>query len=123
MDFLETQPIYLQIADTLCEHILRKEWKEEDRIPSVRDLAVQFEVNPNTVQRTYSWLQEKDIIRNKRGIGYFVAKGAFKRTLNMKKVDFVDKTCPRIFQTLKLLNIRFQDLKSIYEEWKLSDKA
>ena len=122
MEFLNNQPIYLQIADTLCENILRKEWKEEDRIPSVRDLAVQFEVNPNTVQRTYSWLQEKDIISNKRGIGYFVAKGAFKRTLNMRKTDFVDQTCPRIFQTLELLNIRFQDLKTIHEKWKLSNK-
>ena len=68
MEFPGNQPIYLQIADNLCENILRKEWKEEDRIPSVRDLAVQFEVNPNTVQRAYTWLQEKDIIANRRGI-------------------------------------------------------
>ncbi|HRN58369.1 MAG TPA: GntR family transcriptional regulator, partial [Agriterribacter sp.] len=52
MQFKDSQSIYLQIADYVCEKILLGEWKAEQRIPSVRELAVQLEVNPNTVMHT-----------------------------------------------------------------------
>ena len=120
MEFQQSQPIYLQIADTLCEQILRRELTEGDRIPSVRDQAVRLEVNPNTVQRTYAWLQQTGVIENKRGIGYFVAPGALKLILDIRKADFINHTCPRIFHTLKLLNMNWQDLNKIYEKWKSS---
>jgi DNA-binding transcriptional regulator YhcF (GntR family) len=64
MQFRESQAIYLQIADYVCEKIMLKEWKAEERIPSVRELAVQLEVNPNTVMRTYEFLQQQEIIYN-----------------------------------------------------------
>ena len=72
MEFNESQAIYLQIADYICEKILSREWKEEERVPSVRDLAVEIEVNPNTVMRTYSFLQEKNIITNQRGLVFLL---------------------------------------------------
>ena len=75
MEFKDTQTIYLQIADHFCENILRKKWNPGDRIPSVREMAVNIEVNPNTVMRTFNYLQDKGIIFNKRGIGYFVSDG------------------------------------------------
>ena len=56
MQFRETASIYLQIADYICEKILLKEWKVDERVPSVRELAMQLEVNPNTVMRTYEFL-------------------------------------------------------------------
>jgi DNA-binding transcriptional regulator YhcF (GntR family) len=56
MQFKESQAIYLQIADYVCEQVLLKEWKTDERIPSVRELAVQLEVNPNTVMRTFDFL-------------------------------------------------------------------
>ena len=67
MDFRESQPIYLQIANHVCEKILLQELKPGARIPSVRELAVQLEVNPNTVMRTYEHLQQLDIIYNQAG--------------------------------------------------------
>ena len=73
MEFRETQSIYLQIADYVCEKILLKEWPPGERIPSVRELAIQLEVNPNTVMRTYEFLQNESIIFNQRGIGFFAA--------------------------------------------------
>ena len=59
MQFKDSQSIYLQIADYVCEKILLGEWKAEERIPSVRELAVQLEVNPNTVMRTFDFLQQQ----------------------------------------------------------------
>ena len=59
MEFSQSQAIYLQIADFVCEKILLKEWPPESRIPSVRELAVQLEVNPNTVMRTFESCSKK----------------------------------------------------------------
>ena len=61
MQFRETRPIYLQIADYVCEKILLRQWNAGERIPSVRELAVTLEVNPNTVMRTVEFLQLKEI--------------------------------------------------------------
>ena len=69
MDFKETQAIYLQIVDLVCDHIVTGKWKAQERIPSVRELGVQLEVNPNTVMRAYDYLQAREIICNKRGVG------------------------------------------------------
>ncbi len=55
MDFKKQKPIYLQIADTLCERIVAGEWQVDERVPSVRDVAAELGVNPNTVMRTYDY--------------------------------------------------------------------
>ena len=75
MEFDQHKPIYLQIADAICERILTGQWPEGDRIPSVRECGVSLEVNPNTVARSYDELSTEGIIHNKRGIGYFVSPG------------------------------------------------
>ena len=69
MDFRENPAIYIQIAEYVCEQILLKKWNLGDKIISIRDLAINMEVNPNTVQRAYDFLQQREIITNKRGIG------------------------------------------------------
>src|SRR5258708_19557861 len=103
MQFRESQAIYLQIADYVCEKILLKEWGAGARIPSVRELAVQLEVNPNTVMRTYEYLQQLDIIYNQRGIGYFVSPNAHKTALNYRKSEFAEKHLPNLFRNIYLL--------------------
>src|SRR5258707_9374518 len=105
MQFRESQAIYLQIADYVCEKILLKEWKPGMRIPSVRELAVQLEVNPNTVMRTYEHLQQQEIIYNQRGIGYFVAPGAQKTALKYRKNEFMEKDLPVLFRNMYLLEM------------------
>ena len=62
MNFKENKPIYLQIADRICDEILQGRYAENDRIPSVRDYAATVEVNANTVVRTYDYLQGQEII-------------------------------------------------------------
>jgi GntR family transcriptional regulator len=94
MEFLESQPIYMQIADNFCENILLQRWKPNERIPSVRDIAVTMEVNPNTAMRAFEYLQNKDIIYNKRGIGYFVADEGFQKALELKRAEFIEKDLP-----------------------------
>ncbi len=118
MEFNDSQAIYLQIADHFCDRILKKHWKEGEKIPSIRDTAVMMEVNPNTVVRTFNFLQDRDIIFNKRGIGYFVAEDGFKKTLAFKKESFVNEDLPKVFHTMDVLKLRTADLERYYSMYK-----
>jgi GntR family transcriptional regulator len=118
MEFRDDQAIYLQIAETFCENILLGKWKVLDRIPSVRDIAVEIEVNPNTVVRTYTYLQEKGIIFNKRGVGYFVSEDGVEKTIALLKENFVFTELPRFFKTMHLLNLSLDDMREYYQEYK-----
>lgn len=118
MQFRESRAIYLQIADFICEHILLKKWKTEERIPAVRELAVQLEVNPNTVMRTYEFLQGQNIIYNQRGIGYFVSADAIKHATQYRKAEFIEKELPNIFRNIYLLDMEIDELKTQYEKFK-----
>jgi DNA-binding transcriptional regulator YhcF (GntR family) len=75
-----------------------------------------IEVNPNTVMRSYGYLQDLDIIYNQRGIGYFVAADAYRKTLEQKKKSFIRRELPRIFRTMDLLHLTCEDLKILYDE-------
>ena len=118
MEFNGAKPIYLQLADVICEKILLKEWKEEDRIPSVRDFAVSVEVNPNTVMRTYSFLQDKDIITNQRGVGFFVSANGFEKAKSFLTEQFVGSDLKNVFKVMDLLNIDVEKLKDFYKNFK-----
>lgn len=118
MQFRDSIAIYLQIADYICERILLREWKPEARIPAVRELAMQLEVNPNTVMRTYEFLQGQQIIHNQRGIGYFVSTDAIKNAMQYRKTEFMDKELPALFRTLYLLGMDTDELKPRFEKFK-----
>jgi len=117
MQFRETQAIYLQIADFVCEKILLKEWLAGERIPSVRELAVQLEVNPNTVMRTYEFLQQQSIIFNQRGIGFFAASDAIRQARQYRKSVFIEQDLPQVFRSLYLLDMDLEELKPRFERY------
>jgi len=116
MEFRKSQTIYMQIADHICENIMNKKLGQGDRIESVREMASNIQVNPNTVMRTFSYLQDQGIIYNKRGIGYFVSDDALDRIKSNKKKDFVEKYLPDVFKMMDLLGIPFNELEQIYKQ-------
>ena len=118
MQFRESIAIYLQIADYICERILLKQWNAGERIPAVRELAVQLEVNPNTVMRTYEFLQGQNIIYNQRGIGYFVSPDAITNAAQYRKTEFIEKELPNIFRNMHMLGMDMEELKSRYNTFK-----
>jgi len=118
MQFKKKKAIYLQISDYVCERILLKEWTAEEKIPSIREIAVSLEVNPNTVTRTYTHLEEQGVISMHRGVGFFVTTNAFKTVLDLKKQEFFDENLPQIFRMMELLDISAQDLTKLYKERK-----
>jgi GntR family transcriptional regulator len=117
MEFREKQAIYLQIAEYVCEQILLQKWKIGDKILSIRDLAINLEVNPNTVMRTYDFLQQQEIIVNKRGIGYFVAEDSETKILAFRRQQFMENELPVFFRNLYLLNIDMETLAPQYEQF------
>ena len=115
MDFTGNKAIYLQIAEHVVEKILLEFWVVEEKIPSVRELAVQLEVNPNTVMRTYDFLQQMGVIYNKRGIGFFVTSDSLKYIKKYKRTTFIGEDLPQVFKNIYLLDIGLDELKDRYQ--------
>ena len=105
MNFNADKPIYLQIADRLCDRILSGELKGDDRIPSVREFGAEIGVNPNTVIRSYDKLLGEEIFYNKRGIGYFVAPDAREKVLSAQRESFLRDDVPAILERMQLLGL------------------
>jgi len=110
MEFSQPKGIYQQIADQIRDRILASEWRAGERIPSVRELATDIGVNPNTVNKSYQTLLDREIIENQRGIGYFVALDARQRILDELKAKFVRDELPRLFKTMSVLGMTLDDL-------------
>ncbi len=117
MEFKDKQAIYLQIAEYVCEQILLKKWNPGDKAISIRELAMALEVNPNTVQRTYDFLQQLEIITNKRGVGYFVETEAESRILIFRKEQFLKNELPQFLRSLYLLKIEPKEIQNQYEQY------
>ncbi|MEH7124007.1 GntR family transcriptional regulator [Bacillus sp. JJ1773] len=73
-EFQASKPIYMQIVDKINQQIIRGELVPGNKLPSVREMAIQTGVNPNTIQRTYSELERMEIVETKRGQGTFVTE-------------------------------------------------
>lgn len=117
MEFKETQAIYLQIVDWMCDNIIRGKWDADGRIPSVRELGILLEVNPNTVMRAYECLQNQQVIYNKRGVGFFVCEDAVARVIGKKREEFVGQVLPDLFRQMKLLGISPEEIAAEFEKW------
>ncbi len=115
MEFQNGKSIFLQIADTITDKVVRGEFPAGEKIPSVRELASEMGVNPNTIMRTYSELQAMSIIENQRGIGYFVNPDAQRLILQGKKEEFFSKVLPEFLRQASLLGITSNELKNHIE--------
>ena len=119
MEFNSQLAIYLQIAEHVCDRIQLLHWPVGEKIPSVRELAVSLEVNPNTVMRSYEHLQQLGVIHTRRGLGYFVSPDAVSRVAAARKEQFMQEELPQFFRRLFLLGIELDELKERYATFKL----
>lgn len=118
MDFKNQRPIYLQIADLICERILQGKYKQGERIPSVRDFSMELEVNPNTVLKTYSYLQSLGVVVTLRGRGFFVSDDGLELVMDIWRERFFNEELPEFFKKMDFLKIDFDSLKSYYDNFK-----
>ncbi|GGA89921.1 MULTISPECIES: GntR family transcriptional regulator [Mucilaginibacter] len=117
MEFKDNEAIYLQIAAFVSDQILMGKWPGGQKIPSVRDMAVELEVNPNTVMRSYEFLQGLEIIYNKRGLGLFVAEDGFDKVKAYRKENFVRQNLPELFKNMYLLGISIDEISLQYQHF------
>lgn len=110
MEFNENKPIYIQIADGICEQILSGKLEPGGRIPSVREWGATIGVNPNTVARSYDELTDQGVIFQKRGIGFFVSEDAKEAILKTEKQKFITEELPEFVKRANLLGINLKDL-------------
>jgi GntR family transcriptional regulator len=122
IDFKSTKGIFQQIAENLCHQILAGTLPPSERVPSVRDLAIEFEVNRNTLLRTYSILESAGIIVNKRGIGFFVSENAIELIRATEKTEFFQNELPTFIQKIKLLKLNSKDLNDLLTTIKENEK-
>ena len=113
IDFKSTKGIFLQIAENICRQILEGLLKAGDRVPSVRDLAADFEVNRNTILRTYALLDESGIFENRRGVGFFVSAKAVEIIQASERKEFFTNDLPEFIQKIKLLKLTGSDLSEL----------
>ena len=115
MMFTGEKPIFQQMADRLEDEILAGTYQDGDRIPSVREYAVQLEVNANTAVKAYELLARENIIYNKRGMGYYVTPGAREQILQQRRSAFLQQTLPELFRQMQLLKLGIEDVVGTWQ--------
>ena len=98
-------PIYRQLRDRVVAMILDGVLKEGDPLPSVRNVAAEYRVNPLTVLKGYQELVDEDVIEKRRGMGMFVKTGARAVLLKGEREKFLKEEWPRVFATIQRLGL------------------
>ena len=117
MKFKDNKAIYLQIADRIGDQILSEKLTPEGKVPSVRELAAEIEVNANTVARTYDYLQQSGVIYTKRGLGYFVSTDAKDKIVASRRNQLMQGEMDYFLGQLKAVGITPGELKDLYQDF------
>ena len=118
MNFKPNYSIYLQVADFVCEKVLTGAWGDGDKLPAVKDLALLTSVNPNTVIKALTWLQDNEILSTQRGVGYFLTEGAATKTLALKRREFIEEDLPDVFASMQLLGVTLDELDVLFQNFR-----
>ena len=106
----EDQPIYRQLRDRVVAMILEEVLVEGDALPSVRNVAAEYRLNPLTVLKGYQELVDEGLVEKKRGRGMFVNEGALVMLLKAERERFLEKEWPEVVATIKRLHLDAADL-------------
>lgn len=115
----DNQPIYRQLRDRVVEMILEDVLTDGDVLPSVRNVAAEYRLNPLTVLKGYQELVDEELVEKKRGRGMFVLPGAKERLLKDERQRFLDEEWPRVAATIERLGLRAEDLVQAAENAKV----
>jgi GntR family transcriptional regulator len=106
----DSQPIYRQLRDRVVAMILDGVLKEGDPLPSVRNVAAEYRVNPLTVLKGYQQLVDEGLVESRRGLGMFVNAGARSLLLQGERQKFLGEEWPRIYATIHRLGLKAEEL-------------
>src|SRR3977135_3862008 len=106
----DSQPIYRQLRDRVVAMILDGVLKEGDPLPSVRNVAAEYRVNPLTVLKAYQGLVDEQLVESERGRGMFVNAGARDLLLKAERQKFLTEEWPRVHATIERLGLTTEEL-------------
>lgn len=115
MNFNNDVPIYMQIAETIEDNILKGIFQEETAIPSTTEISVKYKINPATVAKGFNLLVDEGIIYKKRGVGMFVVTGSKEKLMDKRKEDFYENYIVSLIEEAKKLNISSSDIIKMIE--------
>lgn len=106
----DSVPIYRQLRDRVVAMILDSELKQGEAVPSVRQVAVEYQINPLTVSKAYQDLVDEDLLEKRRGLGLFVREGARERLLGLERERFLREEWPLLRARIARLNLDLKEL-------------
>ena len=109
-DWNDNQPIYRQLRDRVVDMILEGVLSEGDALPSVRNVATEYQINPLTVLKAYQALQDEELVDKRRGRGMFVREGAVKRLRSSERQQFLEQEWPQILERIERLGLEASEL-------------
>lgn len=106
----DKEPIYLQLKDLVREMILSGNLSEGEALPSVRQVAADYQLNPITVSKSWQLLVDEELVEKRRGLGMFVKPGAIKTLKNIENKQFLEQDWPKILQKIQYLDLCVETL-------------
>ena len=106
----DSLPIYRQLRDRVVAMILEGVLKEGDPLPSVRNVAAEFRLNPLTVLKGYQQLVDEQLVEKRRGLGMFVSAGARSALMKDERQRFLEEEWPKVYATIQRLGLSTTDL-------------
>ena len=113
----DNRPIYIRLADQICDRILLEEYHPLERIPSVREYAVSQQVNPATAARAFETLERQGVIFNKRGLGFFVSENASETIRKIRLETLLGEESELFFSRLAVLEVSPEQLREMYSNY------
>ena len=111
MNFESNQPIYIQIVDYIKREIITGKLKAGEKLPSVREIATDLKVNPNTIQRSYQELERENLVFTQRGMGTFVTED--EKLINELKNSIASSIVNKFFEDMKSIGFKEEDIVQI----------
>jgi len=112
-EWSDNQPIYRQLRDRVVAMILDGVLKEGDPLPSVRNVAAEYRVNPLTVLKGYQELVDEGLVETRRGRGMFINAGARDLLLQGERQKFLAEEWPRLYATIQRLGLNPEELLKV----------
>lgn len=106
----DNQPIYRQLRDRVVAMIIDGTLQDGEALPSVRNVAAEYQLNPLTVLKGYQALVDEDLVEKRRGLGMFVKEGARKNLTRDERQRFLEEEWPQVCETIERLGISPEDL-------------
>ena len=117
VEWSDSAPIYRQLKDRVVAMMLDGVLKPGDALPSVRQVAAEYQLTPITVSRAYQELADEQLVEKRRGLGMYVTEGANARLLQSERERFLREEWPLVMERIQRLGLSIQELLDPQQKW------